>query len=161
LGCVLFQSESGNTVRLDATNLDDYVGSSIETIQNSGGFKALVPFWELNKLTKGYQANEQITLLQENETLILIHPASSSHLRQRLDFIALDDFPPLPTPKFGESVPVDDGFKAAVLRAFSSASTDENRYVLNHAFIDVSDPKAHYIIATDGRHMFCANSFKL
>ena len=29
------------------------------------------------------------------------------------------------------------------------------------AWIDVTDPKAHYVMGTDGRHLYAANSFKL
>jgi len=41
------------------------------------------------------------------------------------------------------------------------ASTDQTRYVLNGAFIDASNPKANYVVGTDGRHLYSANSFTL
>ena len=41
------------------------------------------------------------------------------------------------------------------------ASTDETRVILNGAYLDVSQPAGHYVVATDGRHLFSSNSFKL
>jgi hypothetical protein len=41
------------------------------------------------------------------------------------------------------------------------ASVDATRYVLNGTFIDTRNPKANYIVGTDGRHLYSANSFTL
>ncbi|MCX6908642.1 MAG: hypothetical protein NTY01_11435, partial [Verrucomicrobia bacterium] len=38
---------------------------------------------------------------------------------------------------------------------------DPTRYVINGAFIDVTDKKLNYVVGTDGRHLFAANSFSL
>ena len=54
-----------------------------------------------------------------------------------------------------------DDFKETLLVAFDYASTDSSRYILQSAFVDVGDKDAHYIVATNGREMFSANSFKL
>lgn len=54
-----------------------------------------------------------------------------------------------------------DPFPAAVQQALECASTDETRLILNGAYLDVSKPKAHYVVGTDGRHLFSSNSFAL
>jgi hypothetical protein len=41
------------------------------------------------------------------------------------------------------------------------SSTDCTRLILNGACIDVTNPKAHYVVGTDGRHLFSSNSFSL
>jgi hypothetical protein len=41
------------------------------------------------------------------------------------------------------------------------ASVDSTRYVLNGTFIDARDSKANYVVATDGKHLYSANSFTL
>lgn len=40
-------------------------------------------------------------------------------------------------------------------------SVDATRYVLNGTFIDASNPKANYIVGTDDRHLYSANSYAL
>jgi exonuclease VII small subunit len=48
---------------------------------------------------------------------------------------------------------------SALLEALKCASTDETRYVLRGAYIDVSDKNSHYVVGTDGRHLYSSNSF--
>jgi DNA-binding FrmR family transcriptional regulator len=40
------------------------------------------------------------------------------------------------------------------------ACTDTSRYVLNGVFLDTRDKDAHYVIGTDGRHLYSSNSFR-
>jgi hypothetical protein len=58
-----------------------------------------------------------------------------------------------------EPVRLDDAFKVALQQAFDCASVDSGRYVLQGACLDVSNKEAHYVVGTDGRHLFSANSF--
>jgi DNA polymerase III sliding clamp (beta) subunit (PCNA family) len=59
----------------------------------------------------------------------------------------------------GEPTPLDAAVKVAIREAMECASTDSSRYVLNGACLDVRDKDAHYVIGTDGRHLFSANTF--
>ena len=36
---------------------------------------------------------------------------------------------------------------------------DETRYVLRGGYLDVSEKGSHYVVGTDGRHLYCSNSF--
>lgn len=38
-------------------------------------------------------------------------------------------------------------------------STDETRYVLRGAYVDVSEELSNYVVATDGKHLYSSNSF--
>jgi hypothetical protein len=58
-----------------------------------------------------------------------------------------------------EAIKLDDAFKQALQEALDCASTDQSRYVINGACLDVSKKEAHYVVGTDGRHLFSANSF--
>jgi hypothetical protein len=55
---------------------------------------------------------------------------------------------------------LDDAFKVAVWEALECASVDSSRYVLNGACLDTRNKEAHYVIGTDGRHLYSANSFR-
>jgi hypothetical protein len=47
------------------------------------------------------------------------------------------------------------------MEAFQCASVDETRLILNGAYLDVSGKQGHYVVATDGRHLYSSNSFTL
>ena len=51
--------------------------------------------------------------------------------------------------------------KRALVEALRCASTDESRPLIRGIALDLSDGKSHHIVATDGRHLYTANSFKL
>ena len=79
-------------------------------------------------------------------------------IEQKVERIAPDEWPPVPrfnTP----TVVLDQKFQPAFRSAFDCASEDTSRPEINSVYLDVEDPKAHYVVATDGRHLFAANSF--
>ena len=59
------------------------------------------------------------------------------------------------------TVPVPESFARRFTEAMGCSSTDASRFVLNGVQLDVSDPASHYLVGTDGRHLFSANSFAL
>jgi exonuclease VII small subunit len=60
----------------------------------------------------------------------------------------------------GETVLLDDTFKVALKEAMECASEDSSRYVLNGACLDTREKGAHYVIGSDGRHLYSANTFQ-
>ncbi len=54
-----------------------------------------------------------------------------------------------------------ESFSLRFVESMGCASTDETRYILKGVQLDVSDPGSHYMVGTDGRHLFSANSFAL
>jgi len=56
-----------------------------------------------------------------------------------------------------------ESFPRRFVEAMGCSSTDTTRYVLNGVQLDVSGPAdaGHYLVGTDGRHLFSANSFTL
>jgi hypothetical protein len=60
-----------------------------------------------------------------------------------------------------EAIPLPSDLRRSLLEAMDCASIDSTRYVLNGAFIDTGNPKANYIVGTDGKHLYSANSFAL
>ncbi|WP_395733411.1 DNA polymerase III subunit beta [Prosthecobacter sp.] len=74
--------------------------------------------------------------------------------------IPMDEFPVTPRIKT-EAIVLPPEIRRSIHEALECASTDETRYVLNGTFIDTSNPKANYIVGTDGKHLYSANSFSL
>jgi len=74
----------------------------------------------------------------------------------------VDSFPQEPEFKM-EPVALPESFSRRFSEALGCSSTDSTRYVLNGALLDVSGPAdaGHYLVGTDGRHLFSANSFTL
>ena len=51
--------------------------------------------------------------------------------------------------------------KAAIGKALACCSTETSRAAIGGAWLDVTDAQAHYVMGTNGRHLFAANSFTL
>src|SRR5687768_12468344 len=153
LGCILFQSKQGQ-LQLTATNLDDYVS---RTIESDGEFNAAIPYEALNKILKGCAVTSLLTIEAFKDEVRVNYPFAGTTMTERIPCLPVTEFPALLPCDWQDSVSVGEDFKKAIVEALDSASTDESRYLLNSAYIDVSDPKAHYIVATNGRELYSAN----
>ena len=58
-------------------------------------------------------------------------------------------------------VELPESFPARFREALGCASKESSRPILNGVLLDADDRKGHYLVATDGRHLFSANSFTL
>jgi DNA polymerase III sliding clamp (beta) subunit (PCNA family) len=76
-----------------------------------------------------------------------------------VDSLPAAEFPDVPRIN-GEAIAVPDAMRAAIHQALECASDDETRLILNGAYVDVSTG-SHYVVGTDGRHLFSSNSFSL
>ena len=57
------------------------------------------------------------------------------------------------------SMPLEPGFGLALRQALECCSEDSTRAILKGACLDVRDKKLHYVVASNGRCLFSANSF--
>ena len=62
-----------------------------------------------------------------------------------------------------DPIPLPESFPRRFVEAMSCSSRDATRYILNGVQLDISGPAdaGHYLVGTDGRHLFSANSFTL
>ena len=58
-------------------------------------------------------------------------------------------------------IPLPEPLRTSIQQAQECSSTDPTRLILNGVCLDVSNAKAHYVVGTDGRHLFSSNSFSL
>ena len=143
-------------VTLSATDLDTFVSYNLEHSQQGEPLDVLLPFEQLNKTGKG----SDVVVTQESKLKAkLRYQVSGSSLEQSVATLAPDEFPP--PPKVTEpACKMPDNFGECLRQAFETSSTDQSRYVIQGAYLDVKEPKCHTIVSTNGRCLFAANTFK-
>jgi DNA polymerase III sliding clamp (beta) subunit (PCNA family) len=157
LGCVRVERNQKGEVILQATNLEDYV---TVRLSNGEGPEAafLVPFEVLAKAIKSSAKDAVITLIQDKTETKLRTYIGDNPIDQKLEAPEVQEWPSVPPAKeYG--LMLEEGFKPVFCQALECVSIDPSRLILNGVCLDVSDPNAHHVVATDGRVLFSANSF--
>ncbi len=158
LNCVKVTLATDHTLRIQANNLDQIVTARLDKPFNGQPGELLVPFDELSGIAKRCAANDTIELSTDDKDTTITYSAAGARVRKPVTHLGVEEFPP-ETVVDAEPVKLDDAFKEALQQAFDCASVDSSRYVLQGACLDVSKKEAHYVVGTDGRHLFSANSF--
>jgi DNA polymerase III sliding clamp (beta) subunit (PCNA family) len=151
-------------IALSATDLDHCVTVRLEQPNEGEALSLLVPYDELVKVSKNCPKSDSVLIgtgEKASESSVTIQYAIGNQVAEvKVDTLPVEEFPPIPRIK-GESIPLNDALRTSIHEAMQCASVDETRLILNGAFIDVSRKDAHYIIGTDGRHLYASNSFSL
>jgi DNA polymerase III sliding clamp (beta) subunit (PCNA family) len=148
-------------IQLAVTDLDTAVVVQLDTPAEGEPDALLVPFEDLHHVVKGCRGDDAVILDQvAKQRIALRFPVAGQVIEHGCDSLPVEEFPPI-TEIAGEAVTLDADLRHALHEAWQCASTDETRLILNGAFLDVSKPKAHYVVGTDGRHLFSSNSFAL
>jgi DNA polymerase III sliding clamp (beta) subunit (PCNA family) len=158
LGCVKLTLNQDRTLHIQANNLEQIVTARLNKPFNGKPGQMLVPLDELSSMAKRCAATDIIELSVNGKETAITYPAAGTRIKKPISYLALDEFPP-ETVVNAEPIKLDDAFKLALKQAFTCASEDSSRYVLQGACLDVSNKEAHYVVATDARHIFSANSF--
>lgn len=147
-------------IALTSTDLDRWVTVRFEHPTEGPPATVLLPYDQLTQLVKSCGKGESIGVESTPEASIIRFPLGETTGESKVPFISPTEFPLVPKMK-NEAIPLPSGLRDKIMEAMDCASTDETRYVLNGAFIDAKDPKANYIVGTDGKHLYSANSFTL
>ena len=151
----LTRTQSG-VVTLSATDLDTFVSYNLEQSQPGEPLDVLLPFEQLKNTGKG---SDVVVIPEAKLKARLRYQVSGSSLEQSVATLSPDEFPP--TPKITEpACKMPGNFGETLRQAFESSSTDQSRYVLQGAYLDIKEPKCHTIVTTNGRCLFAANTFK-
>lgn len=145
-------------VTLEATDLDCTARYQVEQPSEGAPFDCLVPFHPLNQLVKGGKKPVQIEVEPKNKVRLKTH-VGSSPMEQVLDTLPVDEFPPTPSTTT-KPVPLDATFRDSFREALDCCSADGSRHVIQHVCLDTRPKDGHYLVATDGRHLYAANSFR-
>jgi DNA polymerase III sliding clamp (beta) subunit (PCNA family) len=151
-------SSDEKTVSLQAHKLDEVATVKLENKADGLSGPMLVPLEMLSKIIKGCSASQSIRLIGSKEETKIRYSVAGSFVDRALTHIPVNQWPAVKVID-GEPTPMDAAVKVAIREAMECASTDCSRYVLNGACLDVRDKEAHYVIGTDGRHLFSANTF--
>ena len=144
---------------ISATDLDAFLSYRFAEGSEGKAESILVPFDSLNTIVKRCGADENIGLEKSSgDHAVIRYNIGSQPAEQRVESLPPDEWPPTPNIN-GERVLLDGALRSALLEAFKCVSTDETRYVLRGAYIDVSEKQSHYVVATDGKHLYSSNSF--
>ena len=145
---------------ISATDLDAFASYRFAEGSEGKAESILVPFTALNSIVKSIAERTKPSAFEKSgrEHALVYYQIGGHAAEQRVESLPSDEWPP--TPKLnGERVLLDGALRSALLEAFKCASTDESRYVLRGAYVDVSEKQSHYVVATDGKHLYSSNSF--
>ena len=157
LQSVRVQRDAQGIVTIEGTDLDAHVAYRLKDTQAGKPVEVLVPFDTLTKTAKG--SSETLTLIPDGKDKIrLRYHIGNSPVEQRISCLETKEWPPAPRIT-APLVALDPHFGATLKEALQCASDDSSRPVLHGACLDVTDPKAHYVVGTNGRVLFAANSF--
>lgn len=168
LGHVKVERTKDGWIALTGTDLDRTVTVRLEQPSEGKAGAMLVPFEELQKIAKPC-SKEDILLLEaedntggeNNRPSVTIHyPIGQQSAQTRVESLPVLEFPETPRVK-GEPMALPDSLRTSIHEAMECSSDDETRYILNSAFIDVSQAKCHHVVGTNGRILYSSNSFSL
>jgi DNA polymerase III sliding clamp (beta) subunit (PCNA family) len=157
LGCVRVERNETGQTTLQATNLEDYV--KVRLTGGEGDAAALlVPFDALSKTIKATAREATLTLIQDKTGTKLRTYVGGNPIDQSLEAPEVQEWPSMPEPRAHATL-LEEPFKDAFREALACVTEDPTRPILNGVYLDVSDPQVHYVVATNGRLLFAANSF--
>jgi len=161
LGCVRIERTKTGALELTGTDLDVSAIVTLPTPTQGEPTALLIPFEDLQNVTKSAGRDDALILtLIEKQRAAIKFPVGAQILEHRCESLPVEEFPPM-AEFTGEPITLDEPLRRAIREAMECASTDESRLILNGAYLDTSKPKAHYVVGTDGRHLFSSNSFAL
>jgi len=147
-------------IALTGTDLDRFVTMRLEHPAEGPPATVLLPLDQLVQVVKNCGTGETIEVESSPAASIIRFPLGNETGESKVPFVVPDEFPQTPRLK-AEAIPLPSDLRRSLLEAMECASIDSTRYVINGAFIDTGNPKANYIVGTDGKHLYSANSFAL
>ena len=146
-------------VSLMATDLDAFASYTVKEPQSGPAMEILLPFDQLTKTAKSMKSEGTITLIPDGKDKVkLWYSIAGNQVRQSVNALPPNEFPPVP--KINQpSMPLEPGFGLALRQALQCCSEDTTRAILKGACLDVRESRLHYVVASNGRCLFSANSF--
>jgi DNA polymerase III sliding clamp (beta) subunit (PCNA family) len=149
--------ELNGMVTLQGTDLDAHATFTIAGNQPGPTVELLVPLEQLNNAFKCTGTKQDVALVCEGKTTKLRYFLGGNPVHQPLNTLPVKEWPPMPEITV-ESKPLQPGFGEALKEAMQCCSEDPSRYTLRGAYLDARDARAHYIVGTNGRFLYSANT---
>ena len=149
---------------LTATDLDTFITVRLEQPGTGEPISMLVPYDELLKITRNCGKTDNILVGTDGKasgpSATIEYAIGNQVAESKVESLPAEEFPATPRMK-GEPIALNDPLRLSIHDALECAGVDPTRMVLNGACLDVSKPKAHYVVGTNGNHLFSSNSFHL
>ena len=153
------RSDTGN-IRLQVTDLDVWASYRLEEVQPSEPVTFLVPFELLNRIVKALKPDASISLIQDSPKVSrLVYETGSNAVDCKIEYLDPTEWPQEPSVT-GPVSALPPEFKQGLKEALECASTDSSRAILNGACVDVDPKKGHYLVGTNGCHLYAGNSYR-
>ena len=157
LRCIRVDATPERTT-LMGTDLEVFARVALPEVKCDTAASFLLPFERLQSIARRFPPATVLNIKPERISCQL----GNGQLNEPITAPKLEEFPEelaVATPP----VPMPESFARRFTEAMGCSSTDATRYVLNGIQLDVSGPEdaGHYLVGTDGRHLFSANSFTL
>jgi DNA polymerase III sliding clamp (beta) subunit (PCNA family) len=152
-------SQDEKIIELQAHSLDEVASVHLPNTANGLSGQLLVPLEMLSKIAKGCGSDQSIRFISDKQETKIRYSLAGSFVDRVAPYTPVEEWPEVKAIK-SEPIVLDNAFKVAVWEALECASIDSSRYVLNGACLDTRNKEAHYVIGTDGRHLYSANSFR-
>jgi len=157
LRCVRVDA-SPERVTLMGTDLDMYASVLIPGAYTETTSSFLLPLERLQSMARRLPSRSFLYLEEGRISCDL----GTGRVSEDVEAPKLEEFPVEPVFE-NHTVAMPESFSRRFAEALGCSSTDATRYILNGVQLDVSGPSdsGHYLVGTDGRHLFSANSFTL
>ncbi len=158
LSHVRITRKTDGLVQLQGTDLDATATFTLNNTQQGEVVDVLVPLEQLNKAFKCSTSKDDVALLCDGKTTKLRYYIGGSPVQQPVNTLPIGEWPIVPAIT-APSTPLPDSFGESLKQAMQCCSEDTSRHVLRGACLDARDEKAHYVVGTNGRCLYAANSF--
>lgn len=157
LRCIRVDATPERTTLL-GTDLEIFARVTMPEVRCEAAESFLIPFEHLQSMAKRFNGSAVLNIEPGRISCNL----GSGPVIENIECPKLEEFPE-ELAVATQPVPMPETFARRFTEAMGCSSTDATRYVLNGIQLDVSGPKdaGHYLVGTDGRHLFSANSFTL
>lgn len=157
LSCVRVSRSNDGRVTLQGTDLDAHATFTFKDPQPGQPLDVLVPIEQLTKASKS--TKQDLTLICEQKFTTIRFNIGNDPVLQPINTLPVNEWPAAPQIT-AEASPLQPGFAKTLKEAMQCCSEDHTRAVICGACLDASDQKAHYVVSTNGRFLYAANSFK-
>jgi DNA polymerase III sliding clamp (beta) subunit (PCNA family) len=146
-------------ISLQAQNLDENATVRVPNKANGRCGALLFPLEPVSRIVKGCPAEQSVRFVRAEQETKIRYPAAGSWVERVLSHVRPEEWPEIKVIS-RQTFDLDEAFKQALREAQECAGVASSRHVLNGACLDTRDNAAHYVVGTDGRHLYSANSFR-
>jgi hypothetical protein len=157
LSAVKVARDKSGVITLQGTDLDSTATYTLKEHNEGPANTILVPLDRLQKAMK--QSNGKVELSMNTKDEVTIRTFWRDTPMEEKVHVPYNDDWPKQVVVDAEPVQLPENFRATFKEAMECASEDTSRPVINSVYLDVEDKKGHYVVGTNGRHLFSANSF--